>query len=280
MSIKAYAKLNLFLEVINKRPDQYHNLRSIMTSVDLYDTIYLKSLKKDAIIIRSDKTEVPTDRSNIVYRICEYVKQTYRISSGVYIYIRKRIPIGGGLAGGSSNGAAVLQELNKLWNLNLSDDELKKIALKFGSDIPYCLFHKTALATSRGEILSFLNIKYEGFVLIINPNISVSTKEIFTNYPVKSKPLEQFNVENFRNCDIMSVSQYFYNELEGTVFDRYPDILEIIIQLKHLSEEHPLMSGSGSTVFAVFKTKKEALKVASEYRKINHDHFVCVKKFI
>jgi 4-diphosphocytidyl-2-C-methyl-D-erythritol kinase len=278
--IKAYAKLNLYLEVVNKRQDDYHNLKSIMTSVSLHDSIYIKKRKDSLIKISCTNKFVPIDEHNLVYKVVKYLQETYQINQGLNIHIVKRIPMGGGLAGGSSNAAAILVYLNDLWKINLSKETLNETALLFGSDVPYCLFHQTALATSRGEDLYILNTTYLGYVVIINPNIIVSTKEIFTNYPVKKEPIHSFHVNDFKNYDIMNVFKYFYNELEEIVFERYPDILNVCIELLQMGVEKPLMSGSGSSVFAVFSSKKEAKQVAKQYQSLYPNHFVTVSKFI
>ncbi|HOI46744.1 MAG TPA: 4-(cytidine 5'-diphospho)-2-C-methyl-D-erythritol kinase [Bacilli bacterium] len=277
--IKSYAKLNLYLEVVGKREDGYHSLRSIMTSVNLHDKIYVTSRKDSNIVITSNHKDVPTNEHNLVYRIASYLQDTYHIKKGLTIHIEKHIPIGGGLAGGSSNGAAILTHLNKRWKLGLNDSELSKIALQFGSDIPYCLHHVTSLATSRGEVLYSLQTKYKGYVLIVNPNRSVSTKQVFTNYVVKSEPIHQFHVNDFKNCDIIYVRKFFYNELEEKVFELYPEVLEVVVTLLKLGVNKPLMSGSGASVFAVFKTRKEAKNAEKEYKKQHPTQYSIITKF-
>jgi 4-diphosphocytidyl-2-C-methyl-D-erythritol kinase len=278
--IKSYAKLNLYLEVVNKRQDGYHNLKSIMTSIALHDSIYIKKRKDSLIKISCTNKSIPIDEHNLVYQVVNYLQKEYNISQGLNIHIVKKIPMGGGLAGGSSNAAAVLVYLNHQWNINLSKEALNETALLFGSDVPYCLFHQTALATSRGENLYMLNTTYNGYVVIINPNIVVSTKEIFTNYPVKKEPIHSFHVNDFKQYDIMNVFKYFYNELEEIVFERYPEILNACIELLQMGVEKPLMSGSGSSVFAVFPSRKEAKQIAKRYQSLYPNHYVIVSKFI
>jgi 4-diphosphocytidyl-2-C-methyl-D-erythritol kinase len=278
--IKSYAKLNLYLEVVNKRQDGYHNLKSIMTSIALHDSIYIKKRKDSLIKISCTNKSIPIDEHNLVYQVVNYLQKEYNISQGLNIHIVKKIPMGGGLAGGSSNAAAVLVYLNHQWNINLSKEALNETALLFGSDVPYCLFHQTALATSRGENLYMLNTTYNGYVVIINPNIVVSTKEIFTNYPVKKEPIHSFHVNDFKQYDIMNVFKYFYNELEEIVFERYPEILNACIELLQMGVEKPLMSGSGSSVFAVFPSRKEAKQIAKRYQSLYPNHYVTLSKFI
>jgi len=279
MKIKAYAKLNLYLEVMGKRQDGYHDLRMIMTSIDLHDAISITENTHGAICITSDSKDVPTNSDNIVYKIVDHLKSVHHVSSGVDVHIEKRIPIGGGMAGGSSDAAAVLRALNDFWKLGLSDSGLIATALKFGSDIPYCLFHKPSLATSRGEILEFIPVCYEGFVLIVNPKIHVSTKEAFSNY-VAPKTRTPFVLEHFHQPRIFDYAASFHNDLEPSVIDNHPEIKHIIDYLKHQGIAHPRMSGSGATVFVVFDCEEDAQRAATGCLRRFPDHLVGIHRFI
>lgn len=268
---KAYAKINLFLNVTGKRTDGYHNIESIMASINLYDTLEFQV--GNEIVITSDKEITKDIHDNLVYKIAMHLKKSHNVTKGVHIHIKKNIPMGAGLAGGSADAAATLRGLNKLWNLGLSLDELAKIGFMFGSDIPYCVYNKIALAEGRGEKLTFLKSSFRTNVIVINPNIHVSTKEIFGK--VKDKGFENRSykqmIEAIKNNNFNVVCNEMYNSFETIVFEISPKIEKIKLTLQTMGFKGVLMSGSGSTVYALTQNSYEISRIKNN---INKDYFI------
>lgn len=274
---KAYAKLNLFLNVVNKRFDGYHDLEMVMASIDLFDTLTFRPNKTGDISITSDTVITGDPLDNIVYQIATHMKKTYQINTGVDIHITKEIPIAAGLAGGSADGAATLRGLNTLWKLNLTLEELAEIGLSFGSDIPFCVYNKLCIARGRGEDLAFLDNKLNIPVLLVNPNIRMSTKEVFSH--VKEEELTEHKISDMTNGiynhNIPLIIRELHNSLEPIAFEMQPRIKEIKEQMINWGLEGALMSGSGATVFGL-STKKSQLKHVAEI--FNDQYFVKLTK--
>lgn len=264
MKLKAYAKINLTLNVLGKRPDNYHNISSIMTNVDLHDMLYFKKHKE--IIVESEIKE------NIVYKTAVFLKKKYNIKDGIKIKIKKHIPIAAGLAGGSSNAATALYALNKIWNLKLSFQDLLNTALQLGSDIPYCLVGHTSLVKGRGDLILKLKRIPKIPVILINPNIEVSTKlaySMFTSYKkINQKPI----LDAIHSSNINLISHNIFNDFEQHITRQHPIINQIKQDLISNNALASLMSGSGPTVFALFKdtkTQKQAYKnLKDKYKRI------------
>lgn len=176
---KAPAKINLCLDVLHKRDDGYHEMEMVMTSVDLADRIVLKTIEENQIVIHSNNGFLPLDQRNHAYKAAKLFKDTYHIEKGVDITIEKNIPIAAGLAGGSSDAAATLRGLNRLWQLNLSNDELALIGEKIGSDVPYCIYGGTAYATGRGEKIQQIDAIPQCWVVLVKPKKGISTWTVF-----------------------------------------------------------------------------------------------------
>ncbi|MTI66913.1 MAG: 4-(cytidine 5'-diphospho)-2-C-methyl-D-erythritol kinase [Firmicutes bacterium] len=259
MVLDAYAKINLALDVIGKRNDGYHELRMIMQQVNLKDKITIKERKKD-IVIKCDNPLVPTDESNLVYKAYEILKNKFNIDKGIYIEIEKNIPVAAGLAGGSSNAAAVLKGLNKIWNLNLTDKELMDIAVNIGADVPYCIMGKTALAEGIGERLTKLPSFSDKLILLTKPNIEVSTAYVYKNLNFKEidKRPDVFSIiEAMNNNDLNFVANNMINVLENVTTKEYSIINEIKQTMVKYNALGSLMSGSGPTVFGIFDNEKD-----------------------
>lgn len=265
---KAYAKINLFLNVVGKRVDGYHNLEMIMAPLKLHDEIKLKKIiDKKEIKISSNIEITKKVQDNIVYKVAKYVLNEFGIKSGVEIYINKKIPMGAGLAGGSANAAAVLRGLNRLYKLNLSYEDMAKIGEKFGADIPFCIYNKLCIAKGKGEELLFINTRLKSKIILVYPDINVSTKQVFS----------MINDENIVNVKINDMSQGVYNKnyeliirslfnsLENVTFEIYPEIKEIKYQMVDIGLKGVLMSGSGSTVFAIENNKRNIKQVKELY---------------
>ena len=176
---KAPAKINLSLDVLHKRPDGYHEVEMVMTMVDLADRIEMQELTRDTIIISSQAGYIPLDEKNLAFQAARLIKDRYDVKQGVYIHLDKRIPVAAGLAGGSSDAAATLRGLNRLWNLNIPSEELQVLGAELGSDVPFCVTGGTALATGRGEKLEHIAAPPQCWVVLAKPPINVSTSEIY-----------------------------------------------------------------------------------------------------
>ena len=264
---KAYAKINLFLNVVNKRFDGYHDLEMVMASVDLFDLLSFKKNPTGEIVITTDIVITSDYKHNIVYKIAKFLKEEFNINQGVIIDIKKSIPIAGGLAGGSADAAAAFRGLNKLWKLKLSLDEMAKLGADFGADIPFCIYNKLCVAKGKGEDLFFLNNKLKTPILIVNPNVKISTKDVFSN--VKKEEIRGKKISNMtsaiynHNHELMALE--LHNSLELIAFEMEPKIREIKNKMIDLGLDGALMSGSGASVFGISRDKT---RLKDEYFKI------------
>ena len=250
---KAPAKINLALDVLFKRPDQYHEVEMVMTTVDLADRIELEELKKNEIQIYSHNRYVPDDDRNLAYQAAALLKERYAIKQGVGIKIEKNIPVAAGLAGGSSDAAATLRGLNKLWNLGLGLDELATIGSEIGSDVSFCVYGGTALATGRGEKIQHLSSPPKCWVVLAKPVMGVSTADIYKRLDIqKAKhPNIQAMLKAIHTQDYQAVCDNLGNVLESVTLSLYPEVLHIKNQMKKFGADAVLMSGSGPTVFGL-----------------------------
>lgn len=259
---KAYAKVNLFLNVTKKRTDGYHDLEMVMASVDLYDVLTFELLKTKDIIIESNKEITKNVEDNLVYKITKMIQDNFDINFGVKIVIKKYIPIAAGLAGGSADGAATLRGLNKLWKLKLSLEELSKIGLEFGADIPFCIYNRLCIAKGKGEKILFLEKRLHLPILLINPNVEVSTKDVFNNLTeddIGPRKISDMTAGIY-NSNYELIERELYNSLERSAFSMEPKIKQIKNEIIDLGIKGVLMSGSGATIFAISKDKNK-LKV-------------------
>ncbi|MCM3588573.1 4-(cytidine 5'-diphospho)-2-C-methyl-D-erythritol kinase [Mesobacillus maritimus] len=251
--IKAPAKINLSLDVLHKRPDGYHEVEMVMTTIDLADRIEMSLLDQDRIRINSQNRFVPDDQRNLAYQAARLLKEEFNVKQGVAIAIEKTIPVAAGLAGGSSDAAATLRGLNKLWGLGLSLDELATLGAKIGSDVSFCVYGGTALATGRGEIIKELPAPPTCWVVLAKPFIGVSTAEVYrrlniagVNHPNTKEMIQAIEEKNFR-----SVCENVGNVLEEVTLDLHPEVALIKDQMKRFGADAVLMSGSGPTVFSL-----------------------------
>lgn len=259
IKLDAYAKINLSLDVLGKRENGYHELSMIMQQIDLKDIISITEIsEQNKIIINSNNPRVPLDSTNIVYKAWEILSNRYDINKGVCIDIQKNIPLAGGLAGGSTDAAAVLKGLNEIWNLRLADKELMNISLEIGSDIPFCIMGGTALAEGIGEKLTPLKSFAGKYILIANPGVEVSTAYVYKNLDLKSikeRPNIKNIIEYIEKDNIQSLAKEMKNVLETVSIDKYPIINEIKSDMIDKGAIGSLMSGSGATVFGIFDDK-------------------------
>ena len=264
LTLKAYAKINLALEVLGKRPDGYHEVAMIMQSVSLHDTLIL-SLQESDITLICDRPELPCDHSNLAYRAAELLRREVGVARGVKIELNKRIPLAAGLAGGSTDAAAVLKGLNRLWGLALSPVELEQLAARLGSDVPFCLWGGTSLATGRGEILTPLPDFAGHGVVLANPSLQVSTAWVYGNYRDAAGNRRR-DISSLRHSieqpDFSAVADTLFNDLETVTVPAYPQVAEIQEQLLQAGAAGVLMSGSGPTVFALTPDFASAAELA------------------
>ena len=260
---RAYAKINLGLKVVGKRNDNYHDLEMVMVKINLFDTLLFK-LDKD-IKVYCEEVE---EKDNLVYKIACFLKEKYKPNYGIKIIINKRIPIMAGLGGGSSDAATTLTVLNKLWKLNLNCEELIKISLNFGSDIPFFIINKTSFISGRGENISPINAKKRIPLLLIKPNVGFSTKDIFSNVSTFSRKNELIElIKSLENNDILNISNNLVNDLEKALDSNNKKLInDIKNDLISYGAQGALMSGSGSSVFAIFDNKLARNKAYKELK--------------
>ena len=256
ITLRAYAKINLGLDVIRKRQDGYHDVCMIMQTINLYDTLTIRLTNNLDIQIRTNLPYLPTDRGNLVYRAAKLFLDNFDLKKGVEIVLDKRIPVAAGLAGGSSDAAATLKGLNELYQTNLSTEELMKLGIQLGADVPYCILMGTALSEGIGEILTPLSPMPKCHILLVKPGVSVSTRYVYENlrlddtiyHPDISKMITSIEENN-----LIALTKQMDNILETVTVKNYPVITEIKKKMLELGALTSLMSGSGPTVFGIFK---------------------------
>lgn len=260
---KAPAKINLTLDVLHKRPDGFHEVEMIMTTVDLADRVWIRPTDNGRIIIKASERFVPSDRKNLAYQAAELLQRQYGIREGVEITLEKSIPVAAGLAGGSSDAAATLRGLNRLWNLRLGADELATLGARIGSDVSFCVHGGTALATGRGEIIKNLPAPPNCWVILAKPAISVSTGDIYGNLDLSTvnHPQTSSMIEALGAGDYDKVCQSVGNVLEGVTMDLHPQVVVLKEQMKKFGADAVLMSGSGPTVFGLVKHESRVPRI-------------------
>ncbi|MGL5378677.1 4-(cytidine 5'-diphospho)-2-C-methyl-D-erythritol kinase [Clostridium sp.] len=277
MKIKAYAKINISLDIVGKRKeDGYHLLRMIMQNIDLYDEINIEKQKK-GIDIKCNKAYVPTDERNLAYKAAKLFKDTYNIEEGVYINIKKNIPVAAGLAGGSTDGAAVLKAMNDMFNVNASDDELMTLGLKLGADIPYCIKGGTALCEGVGEVVTSLEPFKDKIVVLVKPPFGVSTKAVYQEFDLSkaiNHPKNEELIQAMKNDDLNFVANNMKNLLENVTLRKHKLIIGIKEEMKTLGALGAMMSGSGPTVFAFFDDMLKAQRCFEKMKDKYDDVFL------
>ncbi|MCM0627089.1 4-(cytidine 5'-diphospho)-2-C-methyl-D-erythritol kinase [Lysinibacillus capsici] len=266
--VKAPAKINLTLDVLYKRPDNFHEVEMVMTTVDLADRISLESREDGVIQIISTDNFVPNDHRNFAYQAARLIKDTYGIRQGVSITIEKEIPIAAGLAGGSSDAAATLKGLNELWDLGLSIDELAELGAKIGSDVSFCVYGGTALATGRGEKIKELPAPPNCWVVLAKPKIGVSTAEVYGGLKVEGlqHPNTQQMIQAIEKKDYELLCSSLGNVLETVTFKLHPEVVMLKEQMKRFGADATLMSGSGPTVFGLVDSEARVSRIYNGLR--------------
>ena len=268
--IKAYAKINLTLDCLGKMPDGYHELEMIMSEIPLYDTVTLQ--KSDKISVKTNLSYLPDNNKNIAFKAAKAFFEYTEIRGGVKIAIDKKIPVSAGLAGGSTDGAAVLKGLNEMYGVGLTQEELEEIGNSVGKDIPFCLKGGVCLAQGTGNILTPIGNMPECFMVLVKPdNINVSTAEIFAKIDsakIELHPHTFGAVECIKNNDLKGLSQRMYNVMEKVTAQLHPVITEIKNTLVDKGALGAVMSGSGPSVFGLFDCEKSAKKASNYFKKI------------
>lgn len=274
ITVKAYAKINLGLDVLRKRPDGYHDVCMIMQSIDLYDTITIEKKSDHQITMKTNLSYLPTDKGNLVYRAASLFLEHIQSKDGLTILLDKHIPVAAGLAGGSTDAAATLMGLNDLYQSAMTKEELMKLGIKLGADVPYCILLGTALSEGIGEILTPLPPIPECFILLVKPDISVSTKYVYENLRLlESTPHPDIAKmkDALKKEDLNSLTENMDNILQTVTIKDYPIISGIKSKMNELGAQVSLMSGSGPTVFGIYKNREQAQKAYHYFLK--HKHF-------
>ena len=263
ITVKAHAKVNLTLDVLGKRPDGFHEVAMLMQAVELHDTLHISPIES-GIELTCDRAGLPCDKTNLAFRAAELMCGEYG-KSGVRIHLEKRIPIAAGLAGGSTDAAAVIKGLNALWELALPAERLEEMAACLGSDVPFCLWGGLAKAVGRGEILQPLPDSQNWGVVLVKPEFEVSTAWVYGNFSgdrVKRRPDETRILEALSNKNLAGVSAELVNVLETVTIAKYPELETLKEKLLKAGAAGVLMSGSGPTVFGVTPDAQSAKTVA------------------
>jgi len=276
IEIDSYSKINLTLNILAKRQDGYHDIETIMQSINLADRMFIKE-EKEGIKIKCSHPLVPVDSQSLTYRSAEKILRRYRITRGVKIEIDKKIPLAGGMAGGSANSASILVGINKLFALNLSNKDLREIGEELGMDVPFCIQNGTALAYHKGEKVTPLSpINPPLWIIIINPGFEIPTKWAYNNLNLEWLKKEKNNTKGMLNAlkegELPGIAKNLFNSFEGLIIKKYPEIGKIKDRLIEEGALGALMSGSGPTVFGIAQNKEQALKIyeklKSEYKSI------------
>lgn len=253
------AKINLFLKVLRKRDDGYHDIVSVMQPISLYDEILIEMENGSGIIVSCDNANVPCDRTNLAYRAAVEFFRTTGINRRLSITIKKNIPVAAGLGGGSSNAAAVLRALNEITSQNISTDNLIEIGAGIGSDVPFFIVGKSCIARGRGESLEPIELPKLWYILI-NPGFPVSTQWAYQNLNL-TKSNEDINIALLKvslEDHVVGIRQWqglLANDLEEVTIGKHPEIKEIKDAMSAVGATGALMSGSGPTVFGIFPDK-------------------------
>lgn len=275
--VQAHGKINLTLDVLGKRPDGYHNLRSVMQSIGLYDRLSLTATRESISIVCRNRA-IPHDSSNLACRAAFALKEAAGVKAGVKIRLNKGIPVAAGLGGGSADAAAVLRGLNRLWNTGLSSAELREIGKNLGADVPFCLEGGTVLAEGYGERLTPLKPAPRMWLVLFKPEFGVSTPEVYNAYDTME--IEYRNdtaavVAGLEKHDLEAVISGMGNMLQQTTAVLYPQVAALISGLEKMGTEAVLMCGSGPTVCAVFHDRKSAESLRNKCSNFKGKIYLC-----
>ncbi len=269
VNVRAYAKINIGLHILGKRTDGFHDIETVFHQINLYDTIALHEADSD-ITFRCDDPTLPIDATNLCIRAARLLMDITGSANGVEIHLQKRIPVGAGLGGGSSDAAAVLKGMRKLFGLDISNAELRTLAASLGSDAPFFIDGGSAYATGRGELLETLDLDIPAWILVATPPVSISTAWAYsavnpTNSTTAREDLRTVLTEYFRRHD--ALCSRLRNDFEPIVFEHYPEVAAIKHQMLDAGADVALMSGSGSSVFGLFQDEQRAQATEEQLRR-------------
>ena len=267
--VKALAKINLGLDVVRRREDGYHEVKMIMQTIHLFDRVQLKKKKEAEVTLRTNLSFLPVDENNLAYRAAEMLRTEFDIKEGVEINLEKHIPVAAGMAGGSTDGAAVLYAMNEMFELGLSKQMLMDRGVKLGADVPYCIMRGTALAEGIGEKLTQLPPMVKCPVLIAKPQISVSTRYVYEHLQLSDQSVHpdiDKLVEKIREKDLEQIGAAMGNILETVTIPEHPEIEAIKSCMIKAGAVNAMMSGSGPTVFGLYATREEAKRATEAVR--------------
>lgn len=270
MRLRAMAKINLGLDILGKRPDGYHEVRMIMQTVNLYDTLELTKEDRPGIRMSTNRHFLPVNDDNLCVKAARLLMEEFSLPGGISIYLQKRIPVAAGMAGGSTDAAAVLYAMNQMYELKLSQKELMKRGVLIGADVPYCLMRGTALAEGIGEKLTRLPPMVKCPVLVAKPAVSVSTRTVYQELDACTNithPDISGLVRDIKSGNLTEIAAHMGNVLEEVTIPKYPVIAQIKDVMKEQGAINAMMSGSGPTVFGLFEdeaTMRKAKNVLKE----------------
>lgn len=270
IKLKALAKINLGLDVVRKREDGYHEVRMLMQTIHMYDKIAIQVTDKPGIKVKTNLYYLPVNEDNLAYKAAKLLMDEFHVKKGVSIHLKKYIPVAAGMAGGSSNAAAVLVGINKLFHLGLGKKALMERGVKLGADVPYCIMRGTALAEGIGEELTQVSPMPKCHVLIAKPKIHVSTKFVYGNLnanELTEHPDIDGQLEALKEQDLYKVAKKMGNVLETVTIPAYPVIQEIKDKMMECGALNAMMSGSGPTVFGLFDDEEKAREAYAKLRK-------------
>ena len=265
IQLNAMAKINLGLDVLRQKEDGYHEVRMIMQTVHIYDRLQLTRTKEPGIVLTTNQRFLPTNESNLAYRAAKLLMDEFQITEGVEISLQKNIPVAAGMAGGSTDAAAVLIGVNKMFGLGLDNQALMERGVTIGADVPYCIMGGTALAEGIGEKLTVLPEMPLCSILVVKPNINVSTKFVYENLHANDLPAEAHadidtQLEALQQGDLPALAAAMGNVLQTVTEPAYPVIIELKNFMKEQGALNSMMSGSGPTVFGLFEDEEGAKK--------------------
>jgi len=269
--LRAYGKINIGLNIISNRHDGYHNIETILQQIDLYDLVFIEGNDRSKIQILMDNTIIANNEENICYRAVKLMQQATGIDEGVTVKIQKRIPIGSGLGGGSSDAAAVLLGLQRRWRILLKEAELKELARQLGADVPFFQAGGgTALAWGIGDKLRPLRLPWDFYCALIYPNIEISTRWAYKNFNfilTKTKKSIKLSHIFFERLPVFALRNIISNDLEEVVFQKFPQLRDVKMRLYRNGALFACMSGSGSTIYGLFKSYTQAVMAVRSFQR-------------
>lgn len=272
MRLRAFAKINLGLDILRKREDGYHEVRMIMQTIQMYDVLEMKKVKKPGISLSVNYPYIPSDERNLVYKAAKLLMDEFQVKEGVDIRLEKFIPVAAGMAGGSSDAAAAMVGINHLFKLGLSEKDLMDRAVNIGADVPYCVMRGTALAEGIGEKLTRIAQVPDCYVLIGKPGIGVSTKTAYESLQldkIQSHPDIDGMIRDIENGNLLAMTDKMGNVFESGIIGKYPVIGEIKDLMEANGALKAMMSGSGPTVFGIFDDREKMEAAAAVLRQSN-----------